>query len=36
VAARVIGRVRAGHISEFPNQKAKSLGYATSATKQES
>lgn len=36
VAARVIGRVRAGHISEFPNQKTKSLGYATSATKQES
>jgi glycosyltransferase involved in cell wall biosynthesis len=33
--AEVTGRTRAGHLSPFPDPKAKSLGYATSATKQQ-
>jgi glycosyltransferase involved in cell wall biosynthesis len=35
-AVEVASRARPGHLSGFPNQKAKSLGYATSASKQES
>lgn len=35
-AAEVTGRLRAGHFRGFPSRGAKSLGYATSATKQES
>ncbi len=35
-AVEVTGRARAVHLDVFPTQKAKSLGYATSATKQES
>ena len=34
-AVEVAGRARAGHLGEFPRQKAKSLGYATSDAKQE-
>ena len=34
-AVEVAGRARAGHLGEFPKQKAKSLGYATSDAKQE-